>query len=63
MMSRHFDCTFTQAYDHFKGLCEEELSNEDDLLYDEVEYTSLQGKHTCYAVRGLAKLEWTNALR
>lgn len=53
-MTRYQEHSFSQAFDYYKELGEEERH------YEEVEYTSLQGKHKCYAECGTHKLGWTN---
>lgn len=53
-MTRYHEHSFSQAFNYYKDLGEQERH------YEEVEYTSLQGKHKCYAERGTHKLGWTN---
>lgn len=53
-MTRYHEHSFSQAFNYYKELGEQERT------YVEVEYTSLQGKHKCYAERDTHKLGWTN---
>lgn len=55
-MRRNSEVGFLETYHYYEALCH----NDDEDDYVEVEYTSLQGKHKCYAKRGTHKLGWTN---
>lgn len=50
VMSSYIERSFVQSFYHYLNLCN------DDTDYEEVEYSSLQGKFKCFAKRGEHKL-------